>query len=230
MTIFYRIWFSMALLGIIANGAHAMQVINPVEGDTTYVEVSQKELNIIKTNISGVKALSSSNRLDVKVDNKVLFVKYIGAGSEPQELILMSSTGEIYPLVLAPKNIPAETIVLRMREDTTEALKWEMALGQVKAVKELIKGMYIEIPPRGFIVERLNEDKTEWKEVSKTLIRKYNGAMLTGEVFMLKAQNAPVVLDEKEFHKKGILAVSLEKYELAPEETTKLYTVSLRGK
>jgi len=228
MIMIYRLSLVLLFMSILATDASAIQVVTPIEGDTTYVDISAKELNVIKTNISNVKALSSSTRLDIKVDNKIIFVKYTGAGNEPQELILTSSSGEVYPLVLVPKGIPAETIVLRMREDTGEALKWEMALGQVKAVKELIKGMYIDVPPRGFLVEKLNEDRTEWKELSKTLIKRYNGAMLTGEVYLMKA-NTPVVLDEKEFHKKGILAVSLEKYELAPEETAKLYIVSIKG-
>lgn len=228
MIMIYRLSLVLLFMSILATDASAIQVVTPIEGDTTYVDISAKELNVIKTNISNVKALSSSTRLDIKVDNKIIFVKYTGAGNEPQELILTSSSGEVYPLVLVPKGIPAETIVLRMREDTGEALKWEMALGQVKAVKELIKGMYIDVPPRGFLVEKLNEDRTEWKELSKTLIKRYNGAMLTGEVYLMKA-NTPVVLDEKEFHKKGILAVSLEKYELAPEETARLYTVTLKG-
>ncbi len=230
MTIFRNAALLMSIMTILTGGAYAMQVISPVEGDTTHIEISAKELNVIKTNISGIKALSSSTRLDVKLDNKAVFVKYIGAGNEPQELILMSDGGEIYPLVLTPKAIPAETVVLRLREDTSEALKWETSLGQVKAVKDLIKGMYIDMPPRGFVVEQANENRTEWQEVSKTLVKKYNGSMLRGEVYLLKATAAGVVLDEKEFHKKGVLAVSLEKYELAPAETTKLYVVSLRGK
>ncbi len=228
MIMVYRFSLALLFMSIIATGANAIQVVTPIEGDTTYADISAKELNVIKTNISNVKALSSSTRLDIKVDNKIIFVKYTGTGNEPQELILTSSSGEVYPLVLVPKGIPAETIVLRMREDTGEALKWEMALGQVKAVKELIKGMYTDMPPRGFLVEKLNEDRTEWKELSKILIKRYNGAMLTGEVYLMKA-NTPVVLDEQEFHKKGILAVSLEKYELAPEETARLYTVTLKG-
>jgi len=204
---------------------YALQVITPVEGETTYIEMSQKDLNVIKTPFHGVKALSSSNRIDVKVEGKSLFVKFTSTIPEPQEIILTNSAGDIYPLVLKPKGIPSETIVLRIREETGEALKWELAQGQVKAVKELIKGMYVEMPPRGFFVEKLEEDRTEWKEVSRTLIRKYNGAMLTGEVYVLKAIE-PVSLDEKEFHKPGILAVSIDKHELAPGESTKVYVVN----
>ena len=218
----------IAVMLLLYSTAYGMQIISPVEGETSFIEISKKDLNVIKTSFSGAKAISSSRSLDVKVEGKNIFVKYTGSIAEPQELIITDTSGSIYPLVLKPTGIPAETIVLRTRDDAYDAFDWERSHGYTRSIKELIKNMYIEVPPRGYTVDNLTEDATEWNEVTKTLKKRYAGALLSGEVYALKAR-APVALDEKEFYKENTLAVSIEKHALEANETTKLYIVKRRA-
>lgn len=207
----------------------ALRTISPAEGETTFVEISQKDLNVIKTSLPGVKALSASTSLDIKVEGRNVFVKYTGTEpvAEPQELILTSEDGDVYPLVLKPMGIPAETVVLR-GEENKERIAWEKSHDYITAVKEIVKGLYLGRRPRGYMEEDLNEDRTEWKEVARTLKKRYTGAALVGEMFTLKAQSREVVLDEREFYAPGVLAVSIDTHSLAAGEKTDLVVVKKR--
>ncbi len=204
---------------------HGMQIITPVEGATSFIEISKKDLTIIKTTLAGVKVMSSSNVLDVKVEGSNVFVKYTSTVAQLQELIITDDEGAIYPLVLKPAGIPSETVILRTRETAHDALGWERSQGYTKSIKELIKSMYMETPPRGYSVQDVNEDAMEWNGAKRVLKKRYSGGLLSGEIYEIHAVNNPITLIEKEFYRKGVLAVSVDKTIVEPEETAKLYIV-----
>ncbi len=229
---------------------NAMQIITPVEGETTFIEISQKDLTIIKTPINNIKAFSGSKNIDIHIEGKNIFIKYTGLMPEPQELVITGGSGEIYPVVLKPVGIPTETIVLRMREHKTEALEWEMSHDYISLVKELIKGMYLEMPPQGYSIEETTSKKAIKDsffedimpdKVKITLKKRYAGALLIGEVYMVKALQQKVKiegtptppiktqLNEKDFYKEKVLAVSIENPQLEPEEETVIYIVKKKS-
>ncbi|MEM2126172.1 MAG: type-F conjugative transfer system secretin TraK [Candidatus Methanosuratincola sp.] len=202
----------------------ALQVLTPVEGEAAFIQISMKDLNVIKTDIKGLKVFTSSKDLDVKVEGKIVFLKYTGAAPEAQELVLLGSSGSVYTLVLKPAAIPSETIVLNTGEKVKKAASAHINQPYVKAIKELIRGMYTETPPPGYSIETTKEDRTKWNEVSIVLEKRYKNPVVVGEVFSLKAKT-DVVLDERELYSQGVLAVSIEKHELKQGEEAKAYVV-----
>jgi len=235
--ILFIIFVLFACIGSIQE-VWGMQIVTPVEGETTFCEISQRDLTIIKTPISNVKAFSGSKNIDVRIEGKNIFVKYTGLTPEPQELVIVGNNGEIYPIVLKPTGIPTETIVLRLRESNLEALEWERSHNYISLVKELIKSMYLETPPRGYAVREADK-KTEREGIiyqedmlkniaSQKLKKQYIGAFLVGEVYTVKARN-PITLNEKSLYTTGILAVSINKNKLEPQEETDIYIVRRKG-
>lgn len=207
----------------------ALQVVRLVEGENAFVQISMKDLNVIKTDIAGVKAFTSSHELDVRVEGKIIFVKYTGTIPETQELVLLGSSGSVYTLILKPTAIPSETIVISTGEKMKKVAGTQLSQPYIKSLKDLIRGMYTDVPPPGYSVETRREDRTRWNEASLILEKVYRSPLYVGEVYSLRAK-APVVLDEREFYSQGVLAVSIERHELKEGEETKVYVVRSAAK
>lgn len=206
----------------------SLNSINLIDGGSTFVDISQKDLNLIKFPVSGVKVYTSSKLLDIKVEEGNVFVKYTDEKSiNPQEVFFVVPSGEVFNMVLIPKQIPAQTVIIRMdKEDLKDALEWETSHTYISGIKNLIKAMYGERPPKGFSVKEMNEEKPLWKEIKIILKQVYRGATLQGEVYeIVNITKEPLRFIEKEFYEKGVLGISLEKHELKPGERTGLYIV-----
>ncbi len=208
--------------------AYGLTAVTFTEGESAFIDLSSKDLNLIKFPSPGIRVYTSSKVLDIKIDERNVFVKFSeGAPSVAQEVFFVLSSGEVFSMILVPREIPAQTIVVRIpKESMSEALSWETSHSYIAGLKELIKAMYEEKPPRGFVVKEAVLDKSRWKEVRAVLKKIYQGATLQGEVYELtNVSRETQRFLEKEFYEKGILAVSIEKHELRPQEKTALYIV-----
>lgn len=207
---------------------YGLSTVTFMEGQSIFVDLSLRNLNLIKFPSSGVRVYTSSKVLDIKVDEGNVFVKFMEEVSpSPQEVFFIVPSGGFFSMILVPKEVPAQTIVVRMpKEEVSEALSWETSHSYIAGLKELIKSMYEGKSPRGFSVKEVSEEKSLWKEVKTILKQIYKSATLQGEVYEItNVSKEPVRFIEKEFYEKGILAISLDRHELKPGEKTELYLV-----
>lgn len=219
--------FAVLSLLWVAAPAFALQTVNLVDGASTFVDISTKDLNLIRFSSPGIKVFTNSKILDIKIDGENVFVAYPeGALPVPQEVFLVTSRGT-YSLVLVPKGIPAETIVVRgQQDDTAEAAQWESSHDYITGLKDIIKFMYIGVPPGGYKSFEINKDVTRWDGTKELLSIRYEGATLVGEVHrFLNLSTAGMTVLEKEFYQSGVLAVSIAKHDLRPLEETEVYLV-----
>ncbi len=219
----------MLIAGIFPTGASALQTMTLTEGVSKFVDISQKDLNVIKVPAaSSLKAITVSRLLDVKVEVDSIYINVLDkTATTPQELFIVTSTGT-YLLMLTPKGIPAEMIVARTPAETIhDAEQWEKSQDHVSGLKELIKAMYLEIPPMGFSVSKVDRDVTTWLGTRRQVIARYVGASLEGEVHELKnTSNKPIRVVENEFYDRGVLAVSIEHQDILSGESTMVYIAS----
>jgi hypothetical protein len=225
-----RVLITVIFTFLLFSPLHALQTISPEEGKTTVVNVSERDLNVVKTPFESVKALSAYTDMDVKIQGGNIFVKFTGETKKPADLMIMGDDGKIYPLVLNPLSVPGEVIVLDVKveskekkEEKNESVKILSGF-HISEVKRLIKAMYLERKLEGYRIEDKKEDRTRWKEVSLTLRKRYMGDVYTGEILELTA-NEDTVLDEKEFYERGVAAVSIDTHELKRGEKTKVLIV-----
>jgi len=216
------------IAGVFAEGALALQTMTLTEGVTKFVDISQKDLNVIKvSSVTGLKAYTVSRILDVKVEGDSIYLNLLDKeATAPQELFVVTGTGT-YLLMLTPKGIPAEMIVARTPMETAhDAEQWEKSHDHVSGLKELIKAMYLEVPPMGFSVIKERRDMTNWLGTQRQIVARYVGASLEGEVHELKnIADKPLRMAENEFYDDGILAVSIERHDVPPNERTMLYFI-----
>lgn len=219
----------MTVAGVFAASVSALQTLTLTEGATKFVDISQKDLNVIKVpSAAGLKAYTTSRVLDVKVEGDSIYINLLEKSvTAPQELFVVAGTGT-YLLMLTPKGVPAEMVVARIPAETLhDAEQWEKSQDHVSGLKELIKAMYLEIPPMGFSVTKEKRDATNWIGTQRQVVTRYTGAALEGEVHELKnVSDKPLRVAENEFYDRGVLSVSIERHEIQPGERTTIYIVS----
>jgi conjugal transfer pilus assembly protein TraK len=212
--------------------AEALTTVDLTDGGSTFINISQKDLNLIRTPWSpGLKIYTSSKALDVKVVDKDVFVQYLeGMAPAPQEIFLVTARGT-FSLVLVPKSIPGETIIVRTPENSTgEAAKWEESSDYVSGLKDLIKAMYEGSPPIGFSLSKSGKDVTAMEGTRQVITEIYKGATLEGEVSTLvNLSKESLELAENQFYRRGVLAVSIDSHEVPPMGQTTLYLIKKTG-
>ncbi|MFA5180411.1 MAG: type-F conjugative transfer system secretin TraK [Syntrophales bacterium] len=216
--------------GVFATSLLALQTVTLSEGATKFIDISQKDLNVIKVpSAVSLKAYTTSRVIDVKVEGDSIYINLLDkSATAPQELFVVAGTGT-YLLMLTPKGVPAEMVVARIPAETIQdAEQWEKNQDHVSSLKELIKAMYLEIPPMGFSVNNKEKrDATTWLGTQRQVVARYTGASLEGEVHELKnVSDKPLRVVENEFYDRGVLSVSVERHEIPPGERTTIYIVS----
>ncbi|HQN01034.1 MAG TPA: type-F conjugative transfer system secretin TraK, partial [Candidatus Hydrogenedentes bacterium] len=182
-----RIQYLLCLAMIVtAVQAHAIQVITPVEGESTFVNIAKGELNLIQFPFNGIRAFTSSQKLDLKIQGRQVWVTMTDQNEgKPQEVFLSTPYGT-YLMMMVPKSIPAETIVMKIdKEATEEAAEWEREHDYTKRLKELVKALYTGVPPGGYALRSQKKDASMWEGIEQTMTTTMTGAGLVGEVHEL---------------------------------------------
>ena len=222
----------IAIMGI--SSAFGAEVVKLLQGETQFVELSDRDLNVILFP-GPVKVMTQSDLLEIKIEGRRIFISFKkNMQSEtipdtPQQIYFLTKD-RTYSMVAVPKGIPAVTIVVQTEGDLTEdkALKWEQEHPYIATIKGLIKSMYSHKLPPGYSITDVGDavDVSQWDGLTQVMSKKYVGAALSGEVYTLHNKSADVVrFKEQEFYEKGVIAVSIESHELQPDEKTSLYLV-----
>lgn len=223
-------YFIMAMLAVMIMGtqsAHALQVLSPMEGESVFVNISKSELNLIQFPFNGIRAYTSSQSVEIKVRDRQVLVSMVNqSDTKPQEVFFSTPYGT-YLLMLVPKSVPAETIMLRINKvDTEEAAEWEREGDYTNRIKELTKALYLGNPPSGYSVSLDKADTSAWEGIEQTVIMTMTGAGLVGEIHELNNHGiAPVKITESEFYTDGVLAVSLSSHDLHMGTKEQVYII-----
>ena len=120
------LWLAALFFLFLCKDTYALSAVTLTEGQSLFVELSERNLNLIRFPSPGVRVYTSSKILDVKIDEGNVFVKFMeGQPPAPQELFFIAGSG-VYSMILVPKGIPSQTIIVRIpKEDVSEALNWE---------------------------------------------------------------------------------------------------------
>lgn len=213
--------------------------VSVVETETfNYLKVSLTDINRIVcfSEVSNV-VYSKEKEVEVKVSGRNVYVKFLPKvidgkteiSSIPRELYVECG-GKVFQLVLLPEKRPATLIVLKSSyADKERALKYEKANPYDQTMLELIKGVYMEIPPEGYEVKLINKPYKAFAELDMVLYREYDGVKYRVREFILMA-NMDVELWEGQFipYLERPLAIAIVKPILKKGETTRLIVVELK--
>jgi conjugal transfer pilus assembly protein TraK len=222
---------SLAIL-IVAPSAHALQVMEGVEGKTLFVKASMRDLNRISIEGGKVRLVKAADdsMLTGSADAATGQALIRPLVKDPFGVFVFSQSGKTYTLVLQPQDIPGETIVIKEATVPVSAASRpgdiEKAASYQQAISKMIHALAGETALDGIEIKKTWDEIRLWKGARFALERVLTGHTLVGEQYRLfNLSDAPMRLAEQEFYKKGVLAVSVRDLTVEPGRSTQVFVV-----
>lgn len=212
--------------------AHALQVMDGVEGKTLFVKVSLRDLNRISIEGGKVRLIKAADdsKLTGSADAATGQALIQPLVKDPFGVFVFSQSGKTYTLVLQPQDIPGETIVIKEAAAPVAAAskpgEIERAASFQQAIKKMIQSLAGESAVDGLEVKKTWEEIRLWKGSRFALEKVLTGNTLVGEQYRLfNISDASMRVAEQEFYKKGVLAVSVRDLTVEPGRSTQVFVV-----
>ncbi|MEW5891259.1 MAG: type-F conjugative transfer system secretin TraK [Pseudomonadota bacterium] len=216
-----------ALLLLASLDAGAAQVLQGRPDDTLAASLSRAEPTLIRIEGHRIRRVfGAEGDFDVKADKDAgaAFVK--PTTDKPAfSAYVADDAGRTWKLLLSLTDGPADSIVIKGRGGESAGKR----AGKDSARSQAIKRVVLALDADGetdMESRTANELVPLWKEAMFVLVKIVQGP-LRGEKYQLSnASDKPMVIDERELYRRGVVAVSVEKSELKPAETTAVYVIS----
>lgn len=216
-----------ALLLLASLDAGAAQVLQGRPDDTLAASLSRAEPTLIRIEGHRIRRVfGAEGDFDVKADKDAgaAFVK--PTTDKPAfSAYVADDAGRTWKLLLSLTDGPADSIVIKGRGGESAGKR----AGKDSARSQAIKRVVLALDADGetdMESRTANELVPLWKEALFVLVKIVQGP-LRGEKYQLSnASDKPMVIDERELYRRGVVAVSVEKSELKPAETTAVYVIS----
>ena len=225
---------AMALASAVSANVLAAQIVEGGDGSTIYAKVSKKEmtrLSIDNGRVTDIRFRQGELSVDTDEATGQIFMS-IPNGADAKNIkpingFLTTDAGHTFTLVLQVVDTPSETIIIKQPrakpDPRTNAFK---STSYDKAVKRLISVMANDELPDDMQVKEVGQRVDLWQEATMTLERQYVAGDIVGERYMVaNISKAPMVLDEREFYRKGVSVVALDQLNLTPGASTRLYVI-----
>jgi len=195
-------------------------------GDITEIVYSEeKEINIQKIGQNAIVKLIPINEMQ---GEEVISTTINSFTRETY----ITCDGKMYSLVLVPKDIQAQTIILKTpltkEQSKRNSKKIEIVNEYQSVITNLIKNGYKEENLDDFRTEYVNKRIADYKELSLTEYKKYNGETFNLQEFEIKANDKDINVDEKLFLPffKNPIAISLEMFTIKANTTARMFVVT----
>lgn len=135
-----------------------------------------------------------------------------------------------YKLILVPRPIAGEEIIIRPPAAAAGAQRKQTADGRTISYQRRIKDLILAMADedlRGTVdCIKTNQDIPLWKEGHLVEQAKCMDGEYVGEIYTLtNVSQADMLLVEQELYRRGVLAVSIENHTLPMKESTAIYVV-----
>ena len=150
-------------------------------------------------------------------------------GSKPINLFAIDEAGATYALLLHPRDVPAQSVLLKPAIAPTSERR-ARAPSLARAIKDIVlalaKPTHLDDPR----VTRASEEIALWAETRFVLTATLAAGDLIGERYLLtNLTKAELRLREEEFYREGAVAVSITQHALPPGAPTAVIVVRERA-
>lgn len=219
-----------AALAWAAPSAMAVQIVESGDGGTIYAKLSKKEmtrLGIEGGRVSSLRVKEGSLNIDPDDETGQLFLSVPAGVDKPINGFLTTDAGHTYTLVLQITDTPADSIIIKEPKSKQAQGRSDFKTTSYdKAVKRLVSVMANDELPDDMQVKEIGRRLDLWQEAAMTLERQYIAGDIVGERYMVaNVSKEAMVLDEREFYRKGVSVIALDQLNLAPGASTRLYVI-----
>lgn len=218
----------------------AQGVIEVGPGKAPEVKISRKDFNRIAVFDGRIRTLKfKKGELDVNPDETTGSAFVMPNVPGTVSAFIITQSGQAHQVNLVPSDLPAQTIILRepsldkaAKENTKASANEPRSITQRVdratsfdvAMKRIIGAMARNERLQDLTYREYNQEFQLWQGSRLWLLSKYTGQTYTGEHYRIQNTGGEVMrLDEREFFKPGVLAVSMDVHQLAPQESTDIF-------
>jgi conjugal transfer pilus assembly protein TraK len=240
ISIFKRLILIGSLVFSALVGAQGFEPIDVGPGLSPDIKISRKDFSRIAVfdgRISTIKF--KKGELDVNADPATGSAFIMPNVQGPISAFVITQSGQAHHVNFLPSEMTARTVLLRepqldkTKTKTTGAndpkpvsARVERASSFDVAIKRMIGAMARNEKLSDLTHQEVNQEFQLWQGSRFWLLSKYEGSTLTGEHYRIQNTSViPMRMDEREFYKPGVLAVSIEIQQLASQEATDVYIV-----
>lgn len=217
----------MATLLLAALETQAAQVLTGKPDETLSAVVSRSEPTMIRVEDQRIRRVFGTEGDFSVVADKDAGTVFIKPTTDKSafSVFVADEAGRTWKLLLAVADGPSDSILIKGRLAPASAEPAGRPLARVQAIKQTVLALESS-DGAGLDVRETNELVPLWKEAMFVLVKAVDGP-LRGEKYLLtNTSDKPMVIDERELYRRGVLAVSVERPELKPAETTAVYVIS----
>jgi conjugal transfer pilus assembly protein TraK len=221
-------------------GAQGFEPTDVGPGLSPDIKISRKDFSRIAVfdgRISTIKF--KKGELDVNADHATGSAFIMPNVQGPISAFVITQSGQAHHVNFLPSEMTARTVLLREPQlDKTKtkpagpndpkpvSARVERASSFDVAIKRTIGAMSRNEKLSDLTHQEVNQEFQLWQGSRFWLLSKYEGSTLTGEHYRIQNTSViPMQIDEREFYKPGVLAVSIEIHQLASQEATDVYIV-----
>lgn len=207
----------------LSNQADATQILyqdSPTEA--TSATISRSEPNLIKVDGRKIKRIYGAEGLFTVTPEQDTGVAWLKPMSDKplMSAFITDDDGQHYKLLLKVEDIPAETIIIKSRHPKSVP----MSIKNEPRNNEILRAILALHDGEG---DTKNQTIPLWQGTKFELIRVLSLRGLRGEAYMLSnTSTKQIVIDEREFYRDGVEAVSTEKPILEAGESTLVYIIN----
>ena len=216
------------LLASLTSPGFAAQVLDGSPNDGLLATVSRTEPNLIRVDGRKIRRIQGvEGEFAVSADRETGAAYLKPTTDKPQlSVFVADDAGRHWKLLLKVADIPAETLVIRDRGRLADAGRVLVAdEPRHAAIRRVLLALARDTTPEDMSASEPLEIVPLWHESRFVLVRTLEGP-LRGEKYQLtNVSKTPMVLDEREFYRRGVLAVMVESLELEPGEATQVMVV-----
>lgn len=220
----------MTALLLSLNTAFATQIITGKQDETLSATVSRSDPTLIR--IDGHKIhriFGAENEFTVVPDKDAgdLYIKPI-TDKQVISVFISDENGRTWKLLLSVVNTPTDTILIKERHSASERkIQQGKDLPREESIKEMLFSLVSNQNDDNYDEQDTNDSIPLWKEAEFTRIKIIKGNNLTGEEYHLtNVSDKPMIIDERELYRNGVVAISVDKPDLQPGNVTTVEVIS----
>ena len=216
--------------------AYSLQLVDPVEGQNTFVKISAKETTRLAVENGKIRSIimSDGELFAEKDDGRgQLFIRPLVL-NKPINIRLILTSGATYNFVMQAVDIPQEDVIIRDALSKDKAKDRDPANGRSgrsgnslgKTVRHLLSSMAQETPAAHIDVRPMNQEMALWEGTRFVMTAQYSDRAMIGEKYRLtNISRNQIRIVEQELYRKGVIAVAIENMQLDPRQSTNVYVI-----
>lgn len=216
------------ILLLFSKSAIALQIKDLYKDHRLVADISQDSINRISVDDDRIAQVFGLNEdLIIETDNNTGQIFLRTKQNKPLDLSIITEKQVTLDLRLVPKDIPAETIIIKTNKPTEPTKVNAKITSYLDQITTLTLAMANNQSIVGYSVNKLNKQILLWDKIELIETSEYVGNKLIGAVYTLTNKTKDrIFLTETQFGwQTGIAGVAIKKHALAPLDTTQVYII-----